>query len=288
MATNPCACILGSLVPVNVTESSYLHEMGHLINPDDASSEKIVPASYNLADTSVKRMEELQPLYEVVEPMIKKISVGLGGMGKIVGSQTASKDITPDQLAVALSVKERCDQEVVLPLLELKRTVLARREILKNMYKEQKKQITALKTTLGTIYERMTALKAKAAIAQETAKRQSERGQAVLQASQDLQPTLTQAEFDFFEQLKRQSIQLQTFEANCKQLIEETGGLRTKIHDGEIVCKFRMDDTNMKHVEKLLDGEETLIASIEATLKSSEQTAAQIARESGVPVHSAQ
>lgn len=271
-------------MPINVTESRYLHEMEHLVNPDTEKA----PTSSSISDNSVKRMEELQPLYEVVEPIMKTISAGLAGMGKIVGSQTASKDVTPDQLAVAIAVKQRCDEEVFLNLLALKRTVLARREILKTMYKEQKKQITVLKTTLGAMQERTIGLKDKAASAQENAKSLSERGTAAFQACHDLQPKITQAEYEFFAQLKRQRVQLDTFEGGCSALMKDTENLRSKINKGEIICEFELDKQNIQHADQLLDGEEKLMANIEATLKASEHMASQLTRESGVAAQSAQ
>lgn len=274
----------GSFSPVNITESRYLHEMEHLIKPD--AQQLTVAPSHNISDGALKRVEELPPLYEEIEPLLKKVATGIGGLGKLVGSNTKSSDITPEQLAVVLNVKQRCDKEVVLPLLELKRTILSRREILKSMYKYQKKQITALKASLGSMQQRMLNLKENTEKAQGNAADLAKRVDAVFQASQGLQPSITQAEHAYFEYLKKQKAKLVSVENTGKKVIEQTAVVQEKIKKGEITCTFQLSDANITNADKLLDGQEKLVGDIEFMLKENERITAQMSSQSGIPIPS--
>ena len=245
--------IVGSLVPVNITESQYLHEMEHLVKPQtnrDDSRE----ASVNPSSAALKWTEEMQPLYEMIDPMLKKVTDGLSGMGKIVGSSTASKDITPDKLAVALSVKTRCNNEVVLPLTELRRTVQARREVLKSVFKEQKEQARSLKKTITIIQAKMAALSEKMETAQENAKNLGIRSASVLQASQDLLPSLTQAEYDYIQQLKKLRSNLAKHEASFEILNESISKLRTSLDDKKMTCQIQLDESTLENANRLIAG----------------------------------
>ena len=277
--------LLGSLVPVNVTESRYLHEMEHLVKPDADANDSRVPPTTNPSTTALKRMEELPPLYEIVDPLLKKVSAGLSGMGKIVGSSTASKDITPDKLAVALSVKARCDNEVILPLSELKRTVIARREVLKAVFKDQKEQARALKNTIATMRARMDAISEKSETARRNAAELGTRSANVLQASQDLLPSLTQAEYDYIQQLKRLKSNVAKHEAGFESLSKSISSLRTSMDDGKVVCKVQLDEAMLKHAEQLLDGQDQILAYASARLKANEHRTDDMMRAAGLPTY---
>ena len=244
----------GSLVPVNITESQYLHEMEHLVRPNANKNDSRVPETMNPSAAALKKIEELQPLYEIVDPLLKKVTDGLSGMGKIVGSSTASKDISPEKLAVALAVKARCEKEVVLPLNELRRTVQARREILKSVFKDQKEQARTLKKTIATMQARMAAMSEKMETAQENAKNLGLRSASVLQASQDLLPSLTQAEYDYIQQLKKLRSNLAQHEASFEVLNRSISVLRTSLDDKKMTCKIQLDESTRKNAETMIKG----------------------------------
>lgn len=244
----------GSLVPVNITESQYLHEMEHLVKPNVNKNDSRVPETMNQSTTALKKIEELQPLYEMVDPLLKNVTDGLSGMGKIVGSSTASTDISPEKLAVSLAVKARCEKEVVLPLNELRRTVQARREILKSVFKDQKEQARTLKKTIATMQARMAAFSEKMETAQENAKKLGLRSAYVLQASQDLLPSLTQAEYDYIQQLKKLRSNLAQHEASFEVLNRSITVLRTSLDDKKMTCKVQLDKSMQKNAETMIKG----------------------------------
>ena len=154
-------------------------------------------------DRELRALQDTAPLAEIVEPLLKKVIAGLGGMGKVVGSSTPAAAITPDLLAAATSVKERCDKEILLPLLELNEYVKARRKELKVMHENQMAQVKSLKDLMAKLKQRNSTINEKAEIVATNAKVMAQRSGSVLQASSDLLPTITQTEFDYFQELKR-------------------------------------------------------------------------------------
>lgn len=273
----------GSLVPVNVTESRYLHEMDHLVKPTADSNDNRIPQIMNSSDAALQRMQDLPPFYEVLDPLLKKVSAGLSGMGKIVGSSTPSEKISPDQLAVALSVKARCDTEVVLHLSELRRTSAARRDLLKPIFKDQKEQAKALKKTLAKMQENMASIKEKSATAQRNAEALGLRSASVLQASQDLLPTLTQAEHDFIQQMKRMNASVAIIESGYEKLSKSIASLRTSMDDGKIVCRVQLDEATLKSADQLLRGQEDILSRTAVKLKGCEQRTDDMMRAAGLP-----
>lgn len=267
------------MVPVNVTESRYLHEMDNLLQDDTANK---APPGGVAADASLQRMEALPPLHESLEHLLKKVSTGLAGMGKIVGSDTKTKDISPEMMAVALSVKERCDKDVVLPLLELKKTVTARREILTTMHKEQLQQLHALKKTVSKVQEKMSIIRTKAETTQENASELAKRSASVLQASRDLTPSITQAEFEYFEQLKRLDMKCQSLEKGFTALDQSITQLRDNMDKGKLKCRVRLSESMVRNTELLLDGEEKLLTEMNNRMKQNQETTDALAKASGL------
>lgn len=206
-------------------------------------------------------------------------------MSKIVGSKTMSKDIQPDMMAIAINIKERCDNEVLLHMLELRETVNARRVILKNMVKDQRRQIDSLKQTVDSLKKRMSAIEAKAETAQENSTQLAMRSSNLLQASQDLLPSLTQAEYNYFQQLKR-------LEADTKSNMERYGKLenvlktlRHNMDQGRIRCSVDLGDW-VETANKLLDGEDFSINEMEKRMEDNKERLRKLMEISGLIVTS--
>lgn len=198
----------GTMIPVNVTETQFLNEIeaafsGSLTRNQGELLLASSSGASNAADEALRSMQSTKPLYEVLEPIIAQVKSGLAGMGKIVGSETSYKDITPDALAVAVKVKERCDKEIVLPLLELKKAIEKRQEKLRYMLKGQQQQAADLQQTLSDLKKRMVNMTELMSIAESNATRLSESSTRLHQACLDLRPTVTEAEFEFFNDIKQ-------------------------------------------------------------------------------------
>ena len=190
---------LQTQAPVNLTEARHFHEMETLV----ATDERYGTSKGTMVAEAARCVEATKPLYELLQPTFAKLASGLAGMTMIVGSSTVPKDITPDGLAVALLLKKRCDTDVILPLLELREVVDARRNELEASLKNQVAQLEALKANVSMLKQSMALLTEKALVAQSNATSLSHRSSSVLQSSKDLLPTLTRAEFSYFKELEQ-------------------------------------------------------------------------------------
>lgn len=274
----------GTWMPVNVTESRYLHELEHLVNPDGGSgSTKLNQTAMASTASSLEsqRLDFLNPLYELVEPLLKDISRGLSGFGKIIGTQTPSKNITPVMMAVALSVKKRCDKEVVLRLIELKKTITARRDMLRMVLEEQKKQVEHVKETIESLRVRTCVAGSTIERARRSATDLAKRSDAVLQASRDLLPSLTKAEIAFFQQLKRLDAKLHLDEKQFVKTSATMKSLRPNLYKGKFKCAIDLGD-QVPHCDQLLDGQAKIMDICRAELEQSGRIASDIAWEIGV------
>ena len=124
-------------------------------------------------------------------------------MGKVVGTSTPTSKVTPDLLAAAVEVKERCDREVLLPMLEMNEHIRGRKKELAIMFENMVGKLKVLRETVHKLNKKTHVLQEKAETVQSNAKSLAQRSASVLQSSNDLLPTITQSEYNYFQELKR-------------------------------------------------------------------------------------
>ena len=262
----------GKSVTVDITESKYLHEF---------ESRFQFPQIENSLTTTTMTSMSTVPFYSEVQPLVEKINTGLSSMGRIVGSETSYKDITPDTLAVALRVKKRCDDQVVLPILELKKLIAQRRQSLAMTLQNQQNQLKTvlqsvqdLKTGLSTIGEKMERAEANAS-------QLSERSVAILQASRDLLPTITQAEYDYFQDMKRLNLKVTQLEKEAQRMCDST---RTRC-EGLVEATGTINGMSPESVKKanvLLKDEAKTLQAIRGRLDKTEERTAALVQQNGI------
>jgi hypothetical protein len=236
------------MIPVNLTETRHYHEMEALSENNDRPAIQGASAS----DLALRSLQDIAPLHELLQPLFQKIGSGLAGMGKIVGSETHKKDITPDLLAVSMSVKERCDNEVVLPVLEMTEIVSARQKELAIMYDNQLAQLKTLKETVALLKEKMGAIREKAEVARTNAKSLAQRSAAALQSSTDLLPTITQAEYDYFQELKRLDDKTKDWQEEFERMNLKVSGLRDSVDEGKTPGPLTLKSDAVQNANMLL------------------------------------
>jgi hypothetical protein len=262
----------GSMIPVNLTQSQTVHEMDTLV-PKVSEQRRLFLASSSSSttDDALRNVESTSPFYEVVEPLVKKINAGLSGMGKIVGSETRYTDIEPDTLAVANHLKQRCDEEVVLPLLELSKVIQRRREKLKAVVKSQVNQVALLKKTVSDLKERMGSITEKMKIAETNANSLSQRSSSALQSAKDMLPTITEAEYTYFQFLKRLDVRCKQDEDRLKRLNEVFAQQSEAV--GEKQCELDDHEDAPRIVElahKMLNSSDVALRTTRERLNESE------------------
>ena len=216
-------------------------------------------------------MESTPPLYEVLEPLIEQVKEGLAGMGKIVGGRTAPNDVNPALLAMVISVKERCEKEIILPLLEMDQVAASRLKELKEMYKSQLRQVSALEKTIQLLKERMNTTNEKMEVAQSNAVLLAQRSGALLQASQDLRPTVTDAESEYFALLKRVKAKCDKWEETIGPVLNDSSQLCDAIDAGRVSANVDLGSADVDNCHALLRGEEDSLKKLEENLNQTKQ-----------------
>jgi hypothetical protein len=208
------------------------------------------------ADEALRAMEATPPLHELIEPLIEQVRSGLDGMAKIVGANTAPRDINPSTLAIVVSVKERCEKEIVLPLKEMNQITASRLAELKEMYKSQISQVAALKESVKLLQDRMKATAEKLDVTESNATLLSQRSSALLQSSQDLRPTTTEAEREYWQFLQRVRAKCENQEETIGELRQASRALCNTIEEGRATVDFDLEPNEYENCRALLRGEE--------------------------------
>jgi hypothetical protein len=204
----------GSLETIDVTELKSRHGFySHFLAPSVSGSRLLLDNDPSSGDPPLVSDE--------LAPLISKINFGLSKMARIVGSETRVKDITPDSLAVAIRTKKMCDDEVVVPLLELKETVANCRAGLNQRFDEQRAQLSLLAGSIRDLRTGLAAIGERLEHTEANAKSLAQQSADVLQKSQQLLPTITQAEYDYFQAIKRLNLRCTRMEEEFERFCGE-------------------------------------------------------------------
>jgi hypothetical protein len=233
-------------------------------------------------DQELRALQDTSPLVDIVEPLIKKVISGIGGMGRVVGSSTPTAAVTPDLIAAANSVKERCDKEILLPVLEMNEHVKARRKELTIMYENQMAQLKSLVEMVAKLKERTNAIHEKAEIVGANAKSLAQRSASVLQSSTDLLPTITQAEFDYFQELKRLDGKTKEWQLEVQRLNMKVSTLSDSIDSGTTTGPLNLSSEPVKNCKSLLKASDTMMMKQKTRLKAAEERVDELAAVAGI------
>jgi len=249
----------GTMEAVNITAAQYLHEASVL----DASTSLTEPKTNNKAviesDKALKVMQSMQPLHEQLKPLMTKVVASLSTMGKIVGGQTKPSEANASSIATFISTKEKCEQDIVLPLQEMNELSSNRMNVLKDMHAHQEKQVQQLKNMIDTLRQRMKVTSEKKMIAESNANVLAQRSAAVLAASRDLLPTITEAEREYFGQLKRYEMNVHKWESAFQDVQNKCTTLCDGMDPNITSCKVNLNEEHIAQCFDLLGAEGKLL-----------------------------
>lgn len=227
-------------------------------------------------------MEATPPLHELIEPLIEQVRSGLDGMAKIVGANTAPRDINPSTLAIVVSVKERCNKEIILPLKEMNQITASRLVELKDMYKSQISQVAALKESVKLLQDRMKATAESLHVAESNAIFLSQRSSALLQSSQDLRPTATEAEHEYWQLLKRVRAKCENWEVTTGELQQASRFLCNAMKEGQATFDVDLEPEEYENCCTLLRGEEQDLCASEESIGQTKSFIKTVASATGI------
>merc|ERR1712037_698526 len=212
--------------------------------------------------TILEAMESIPALHVLISPILENISKGLSGMAMLVGGKTNPRNVTAGTIATFLDMKQKCENDIVLPLHELNDIVARRLFYLREMDKQQKIQFEQLSVLLNHLKEKMEVTSKNTKLAELNMDIIAQRSAGILEATRDLLPTITVAEREYFSQLKH-------FEVKFKKWTDILDQLHSKY---SLFCKSVTPNSRIKHTcyiklgkeqielfKNMLDGQDCLL-----------------------------
>lgn len=277
----------GSMEVVNITETHCLHEISEQMKAKSEQSR-----ASQIDDEALEALKSVQPLHNLLQPLFDKVCDGLSKMGKIVGGATLPKDAGPENLAVFLETQHSCEVNVLMPMEEISKVLNARRDLLQEMHDHQAAELVRLsellvasKQTYVSNLDRVLQLEASASIL-------AQRSSAVLTATRDLRPQITDAEKAYFKDLQRYETSCSKWEGTADQLRRDATSScdamsAGAIENGDVHCIVDLRPEKVELCHNLLKGEGQLLKKLEREVKESNDALKQLSKAiSGLPIDS--
>jgi len=261
----------GSMEVVNITATQCLHETSEQMN---AKSEQLDASDASKDDEALQVLKRVQPLPELLQPLVDKVSNGLSKMGKIVGGATLPKDAGPENLAIFLETQHSCEVNVLMPMEEMSKILSARRELLREMYNHQAAELGRLTALLDEFKVRYESNLKRVVELESNASVLAERSSAVLTATRELRPQITNAEAAYFKDLQRYETSCNKWEGTVDQIQQDAttscdAMSSGAIENGDVRCLVDLPPKKIEVSHKLLRGEKLLLQQLEKRVKES-------------------
>jgi len=257
----------GSMEVVNITATQCLHETSEQM--------KIKSQQFNNDDNdALVVLKKVQPLPELLQPLVDKVCNGLSKMGKIVGGATLPKNAGPENLAVFLETQHSCEVNVLMPMEEMSKILNARKELLREMYEHQAVELVRLTALLHQFKDRYEANLKRVLDLESNASILAERSSAVLTATRDLSPQITHAEAAYFKELQRYETSCNKWEGAVDQIQKDTTSScdamsAGAIENGDVRCLVDLPPKKIEVCHQLLNGEGQMLKLMEKRVKES-------------------
>ncbi len=271
---------------VNITATQCLYEATELMN---AKSKELIIHDNN--DEALRALAKVQPLHEVLQPLADRVCDGLSKMGKIVGGATSPQDVGPESLAIVIETQRSCDVNVIMPIQEMSRVIHARRQLLVEMHEHQTAELERLTKLLNEWKEKYEANVKRVVELEKNASTLAERSSAVLTAARDLRPQITNAEAEYFKELRRCETNCSKWESALSELTKTSASQCESmtpggIHNGDVRCLVNLTPEKIAMCHQLLQGEEKILKQLEEKLNKSSMSVKEISTAiSGIHSH---
>jgi len=223
-------------------------------------------------DIAMKTMEKNKPLIELLSPLWQKLEQGLLGMTRVVGSSTKPKDIDPGLLAATLDVRQRCENDVMVHMKQIKRVAETRLVELKKIQKGQMAQVQSLKESIRTLKSRLKASAEQMKEIDNKSMKLAQRCDMVLQTAKDLRPSITRGDLQFFDLLKRTKAQCTDWELLDAALLERGDKVLEKIDEEGTTRDVRLTQEESGQCKVLLGGQSEMLQECEDRIESTQAT----------------
>ena len=174
------------------------------------------------------------PLFtETIAPIVDKIQRSFSSTGKLVGAETYPKDAGPTHATQVLVITKKLEDEIVLPMHELFDQTEAHKKVLILLYQSLTKKLETLKALIEKAKQNHESSVSKFEAIEANAGALSKRSAAILAASRSTQTKLSQAEYEYFNQLKRWEIQFNEWEGRLGKMQSKISKIMRNYHESK-------------------------------------------------------
>jgi len=271
----------GNMVAINLTETRHFCEMENFAGAEQGlaiqggQNNSISEAGQH----ALSSLNETQALTDIVQPLIQDVLKGISSLAQVGGSATAQENVTPDVLAAVLSIQSKCKRGIFIPIMIMNENVAARREELKAVNKKQMLQLKVLKETITNLREKQFSIKEKTEIMYKDSKSLADRSASALQSARDLLPSITQSEYNYFQDLKR----LDEKSKMWKYQVDRLSLNVSSIHDSLAATSgtLPLSPDNLKQSRQLLTASGKLLEEYKNKFASAEENVGELAAVAG-------
>lgn len=272
----------GQLVAINLTETRYSCEMESLAV--DSSSALLEFEAGDLSYTErqlTQSLRDMKPLSDILHPLLRNVYQGISKMAQVGGSSTSLGEMTPNILAGAVAIQNQCEKEVLLPLVEMNEYVSARRSELATMYQNQIQQLKLLQAMISKLRERSASIEQKSEVVKFNAQSLARRSASVLQSTTYFLPTISEAEYSYFQQLKRIDSKSREWENEVERLKIKVSTLCDMYENGATAGPLDISNEELINFKTVLRASGKLIQEHSSKLDSAEGRIHDVARAVG-------
>ena len=203
-------------------------------------------------------METIPSFSIIVDPLIGKISNGLASVGRLSGTKTKPSDVGAAEIAAFVTLKTKLESDVLFPLKDLITKTEERKSDLKESFKNQRDQIEKIQNMITQIKSNSLQLEQRKRSNEEIAVAIGQRSAAILEAGRTLMPKISQAEADYFNQLKRWEAQCSSWKIVVEKLLRKGSELNDCLRS-TTTNRFDLKENEMKLLRDLISGQEFFI-----------------------------
>lgn len=261
--------------PINLTESLMRLEVSQ--GYTDASSGK------KPVDKAMQSMLDTQPMTDLLLPLFEKVQNGLLGMTKLVGSSTSMEDVDARLIATALDVRKRCENDLAVPLRQIRRTNDSRIAEIKKIQQGQLKQLSIVKASLKELKGKLSSTKEQTkAIVNKTIVL-AQRYDAVLQSARALRPALTAADEDFFRLIGRVRVQCDEWEKEVETLQRKGDAVIQQVDENsDMPVRVALSPEESENCQTLLQSQAATLRGCQARIESTQSNVDELIALTGI------
>ena len=270
-----------SISVLNLSAAQYLHEAYGKVNAEKGCNDVAPSGTGSEDDGALKTMESIPPLHELIAPLFQKITMAVSNMSKVVGGATSPKEISAGGVANFLETKERCAKDVFFPLIELNGLFTARLKYLQDMRLHQEMQISQITQNIEALISHTKTQREAVKSAEKTSEMLINRSATILSAMRNKVPAITNAEREYFDQIRRCDAQCSKWASLLEQMDSITTVLRERI-DGSAAYQLNLSSEQLTACIDLLNGQKVLLARNAPVLKECSESIQGILAQSGI------